>query len=162
MKLNQTCLAAAVLTISAAASQPAAALDRYRFPAGHAAAFCQASLPAFEGLVRKRPLAVQNEGASTAYITCSFPMDQGATVLEGMIMMFVNNTSGNLPITCTMVTGSETLVTYLPATKVAAPGYTSQPWYPGNGNMMVSFNCALPPGTGIHYIYAATKADVGA
>lgn len=68
---------------------------------------CQPSLPVFDGNIRKRPLAVVNEGASSAFVTCSF-----TTVgpeLENLVeryQLFVSNTGPDtVEISCTGVGG---------------------------------------------------------
>ncbi len=47
--------------------------------AANATAFCQTALPVFDGNVRKRPLAVTNEGTSNAFISCSIPKGPDST-----------------------------------------------------------------------------------
>ena len=45
---------------------------------------CQPALPTFDGSIRKRPKAVQNEGTSIAFITCGFSGDNFAANDDGI------------------------------------------------------------------------------
>ncbi len=70
---------ALVLAIGASfASFDAQAVTQNRRFQANATSYCQAALPAFEGAIRKRPLAVQNEGTTNAFVTCSFTMESAA------------------------------------------------------------------------------------
>lgn len=62
--------ALAVGIVGASATPDAQALTRWLNVNGSGA--CQSALPVFDVQIRKRPLAVQNEGTTPAYITCSF------------------------------------------------------------------------------------------
>ncbi len=42
---------------------------------------CQPALPLDDAAVRKKPLAVQNEGIATAFITCSFKKQRSQRTL---------------------------------------------------------------------------------
>src|SRR5690554_342572 len=75
-------LAVALLAAGALAPQPAAALR----VVAQATAICQGALPAFETQIRKRPLALQNEGEANAFVTCSFNnpgQNSGGTRISG-------------------------------------------------------------------------------
>ena len=37
---------------------------------------CNGALPGFEGALRKRPLAIANEGTSSAFVSCTLPVNQ--------------------------------------------------------------------------------------
>ena len=76
-------LAVALLAAGALAPQPAAALR----VVAQATAICQGALPAFETQIRKRPLALQNEGEANAFVTCSFNnpgQNSGGTRISGV------------------------------------------------------------------------------
>ena len=76
---------------------------------------CQSALPTFDVGLRKRPLAIQNEGSSTAFVTCSFGWNQldeigGGNVLqslESVQIWFTNRSSSTVAVTCTAVYGRE-------------------------------------------------------
>lgn len=168
MNLIKPFLAAATVASTMALAAPASAVDAPRIPIAHATAFCQPALPAFDGLVRKRPLAVQNEGSSNAFVTCSIPLDLGAATFDGVAIYFVNNNEVDTAINCTMANGGGAgSVVYIPKSTVVPPGGGNNSWTPADngGDELVplaSFSCNLPPGTGIHMMYAAMEVDVGA
>lgn len=65
------CVLAAAI-VAAPAAVEAAPIERTLYV--NASAHCQAALPVFDGLIRKRPLAVVNEGQAGAFVTCAIPM----------------------------------------------------------------------------------------
>ena len=71
----------AVATLLAAAE--AHSVDRELAFQQNGAGACQAALPAYEGLIRKRPMAIQNEGVSTAFVTCAPVTLQGVSTSFG-------------------------------------------------------------------------------
>jgi len=135
---------------------------------------CQAALPAFEGLVRKRPLAVQNEGGSLAYVSCSLmSTDKGVGTtrsMYGVYIGFINYSGAPVDVTCTLVDGvanSGSNASIAKTVSVPVTGYVQLGWTSGdNGgsNFLYTTNasCALPPGTGVSYTWAYYSEDVGA
>ena len=76
---------------------------------------CQAALPVFDGQIRKRPLAIQNEGTSNAFITCALRGRFGGTSATTGTSAFVtvgliNNTGSSRTATCTLVDGRNGLI----------------------------------------------------
>lgn len=163
--------ALALAAIAALSVADAHAVSRTRFVSANAASFCQTALPVFDGDVRKRPLAVQNEGASNAFLTCSF-RGQGED-LDYVAVFAVNNTDAAVSLTCTAVTGAVTTPNqYKPKTiTIPASGIQDVNWQgsdfgaprstiPGLGLFNVS--CNLPPGVGIARAIIKFTEDVGA
>lgn len=131
-----------------------------------ATAICQGALPAFETQIRKRPLAVQNEGAVNAFVTCSFNNagnSNGSSRVSGFTV-YLQNMSSSRTVSCTAVNsgsgakGSDALY----ATKsIQVPrdedGSTALDFVPGDfiqGAFVlpgdaVSVSCNLLPGVGI-------------
>lgn len=126
---------------------------------GNAAADCQTALPVYDGNVRKRPLAVQNEGSDNAFVTCSFTTQ--ATDLSFVTLFLTNNNTTDTPVTCTGVSGYSAGPTqYLPQTKtVAASGLGSMLWSPDS--ILFNVSCNLPPGVGIGTFRVVFQEDVG-
>src|SRR5687768_17233327 len=56
------------VTLLGVGTVQAATVERYDYQS--AAGVCQGALPAFAGTLRARPLAIGNEGASPAFVTC--------------------------------------------------------------------------------------------
>jgi len=158
-----------VVVATAFTAGDAVAVDRSLRFQSNAAGVCQAALPAFEGLIRKRPMAVQNEGASTAFVTCSPVTLQGLPTGGSHLVWLVNNTAVAVTITCTGVVGGQNgvAVLSLPKTTVVPPNSNGVLIWgaadlPADDNAL-SFNtsCALAPGTGIATVYTRQSLDVG-
>lgn len=142
--------------------------------------FCQSSLPAFDGLIRKRPLAVQNEGSSTAFITCSYPSGEGrGTLIDSPTVRvwqyFVNSTDANITVSCTGVTGETSGLgtsQYIVKSLVVTPGSSSAQisWFAADfagapvvfpSQSQFSISCSIPPGAGLRQAYINSTTDVG-
>jgi hypothetical protein len=129
---------------------------------------CQPALPAYEGKVRKRPLAMVNEGTSTAYVTCGLTSDENSPYSEWpgprMVMIEVANYAGtsSATVNCTLV---EPLGYYYPLAIEVTAGTSSQSYWlaysltegQGFGQRWTFYrpaiSCALPPQTQINTIY---------
>ena len=129
---------------------------------------CQSSTPAHEGKLRKRPMALVNEGTTTAYVTCGLISDENSPYTEWsgpkMVMIEVANYNSMSAVTvnCTLV---EVLNYYYPLAIEVGAGTSSQ----GNWHAISltegqvfgqrgtfyrpAISCALPPGTQINNIY---------
>lgn len=129
--------------------------------------YCQPALPAFDGLIRKRPQAVQNEGTADAFVTCSVPVDISTSELDGVAIIFVNNTGAEVSIPCTLSSGITGEVAFIPKITTGNTEFITNSWTPeDNGGdpltPVMSFSCKLSPGTGVHFLYASYDVDVGA
>lgn len=167
MKLA-TCMAVLIVTSAGAYSASAAAQSTIASSAANPAARCQGALPAFETAIRKRPLAVQNEGSKASFVTCSFEVDAYAAE-NGVLALdtyFTNTTAAPVSLTCTAVSGfaggtnefSSQTVSLVPGTQ------TEVFWEAGdftNGlfDGLISISCALPPGVGVNDTYAVWDED---
>lgn len=156
------------LVLALACAADAHAVDLSRITYTNPTAVCQGALPAFDGLIRKRPLAVQNEGTSPAFVTCSYPSQGRITVLN----QWVNTGAGTqLTISCTAVTsyatGSNVFVT---KSVTVGPG-TNQAnlsWVPADfggtttfPSNFINLSCNLPPGAALNDAYLFSLQDVG-
>ncbi|MGY1531451.1 hypothetical protein [Luteimonas sp. A649] len=116
---------------------------------------CAAALPAFEGLVRKRPLAIQNEGSSTAFVSCAPPQFGGhaSNPQLGLDIFVANMGASAATVTCTGVTWINGEQIYLVKSTTMAAGQESQIWWDNSGTQptgdFIYLSCSLPPGTGI-------------
>ncbi|MEN1939986.1 hypothetical protein WCE41_01125 [Luteimonas sp. MJ246] len=157
------CVIAAALAAAAAFAPLPAEATRV---VAQATAICQGALPAFETRIRKRPLALQNEGGTNAFVTCSFNNpgnNSGGSRVTGFTV-YLQNTSSARTVSCTGVNsdaganGSDALY----ATKsIRVPrdqdGSTALDFEPGDfvaGAFVlpgdaVSVSCNLLPGIGI-------------
>lgn len=125
---------------------------------------CQPALPAFDGQIRKRPKAVQNEGTSTAFVTCAWT-SQGVHGVgagenpRGLMVRFSVPDGVTRNVSCTVVLGTitEDLPTLTVSRTVGAGAYqtiTLTPQSFGRDDEfphgLVSLSCALPPGMAIN------------
>ncbi len=161
------------LLLSAYAS-PAASATVQALYRSSAAGICQSSYPATAGaLMRARPLALQNEGSSTAFVTCAFPtfgIGEGPG-WPGLGLVLVNLTESNVAVTCTLVSGAsrDGAVYYQPKTSTVPAGSVDSfmmflpTEIPGQPPTIPSPNlsCALPPGVGIQYLWYYGDRQVG-
>lgn len=138
---------------------------------------CQAALPAFEGRIRKRPLALQNEGTSSAFVSCAFSSLTPGSGVNGFISKVVvyaasNDGAAHL-ISCTGVSGYNGGTNqYIPKSRqVLANGQQAELiWYafefsgsPGVfPSAIFSVSCNLEPGVGLNDTQILFDEDVGA
>ena len=133
--------------------------------------FCQAALPAYEGLIRKRPLAVQNEGTATAFVTCGFVNDATSTGTRKVFAYFLNNDSAARQVTCTLVTSVAGATNLYFTKSITIPANSTGQfltWEAGVDtggtyfSRWVALSCSLPVGTGIAYLASFHDSNVGA
>jgi len=137
--------------------------------------YCQAALPVFETNLRKRPVAVQNEGSSNAFVSCAFTSQfSGADNKPTEIGIYAQNLgSVARDLTCTLVTGFATGPLNQNITKtVTLPVGGAQrltTWEPADfsGGDFPNFgpysmSCNLLPGVGLNDSYINFMEDVGA
>lgn len=125
----------------------------------NATGMCQGALPAFDTQIRKRPLAVRNEGTAPAFVSCSLAGTQGE-VHESVEIVFTNSGATDAVVNCTVVSGRATFSTppqYYPQPELALPASGSDSVVyefdnavdPAN---LVNASCMLPPGVSLDYI----------
>jgi len=161
-----TYLALGLAAASAAGS--AIAMDRTIYAQANGSGACQAALPNYEGQIRKRPLAIQNEGDASAFLTCSPVSLQGNAVhASGHELVLVNVTATARQVNCTGVSGPQSGATYMPKS-VAVPGNgsASMNWTEADGvgamNLeTMNMSCNIPPGIGVRTVYTRQLVDVG-
>jgi hypothetical protein len=166
MKLAST-IATLTLAIAGAYSAGAIAQEaEFHASSSQAVARCQSSLPVFDTAIRKRPLAVQNEGDGNSFVTCGFEFDGGEAedFAIDMAELYVhNNNEEAIDVTCTAVTGWQGGDTeYVSLTHTVPAGdqeafFWGRDDFPGDGlaTGLVGVSCNLPAGTGINdtYVY---------
>lgn len=137
----------------------APAQDFFRQETAMSAESCQAALPVYDGNIRKRPLAIVNEGAGGAFVTCAFSQ-AGGRVTEGLRLHVVNNGTTFKAVSCTLVDGPQDnpgprlhVVRALAVAPGGAPQaiawLRSDPDLPSSGFVAPALSCLLEPGTGI-------------
>ena len=132
-----------------------------------ATAICQGALPAFETQIRKRPMALQNEGSSNSFVTCSFNNpgpNSGTSRISSVTVYLQNMSSGSRTVSCTAVStgaGADTDDALYSVKSIQVPrdldGSTALQFasadFPGEPILLpgdaVSVSCNLLPGLGI-------------
>jgi hypothetical protein len=145
-----------------AAVAPAEAINRVSL--SNPTNYCQTALPVFDGNVRKRPVSVQNEGNSNAFITCSWGIEvidgTESTGISSAEVWFHSTAAGS--VTCTGVAGWNGVQAQSVKTLTLPGGGQSDEamiWTPAdfpNGQMgtgLFSVSCNLQPGQGIDDSY---------
>lgn len=137
---------------------------------------CQAALPVFDGKIRKRPLAVVNEGDGNAFVTCSLStIGPNGFSTSNFVEYYVsyNGPLEQADITCTLVGGVQggaglNAPQFDTRTGTFTRGgepdsFTYIPEQFDNDTMpaVVSFQCNLPPGGAIHDMYVQFDEDIG-
>lgn len=135
----------------------------------HPTNYCQSALPVFDGNIRKRPQAVQNEGTGGAFVTCSYPSGEGRTsggsATTRVWQYFINNSDAPVTINCTGVAGhpGDEADQFIPKSLILNPDELDEiSWlaedfegapavFPEQGNFSIS--CNLPPGAGLAQAY---------
>ncbi len=154
--ITTTILAAAMLGTIGAAK----AADETNELSSNGVSHCQGALPSFEGAFRKRPLAIDNEGTSPAFLTCAFELRSTGALGHAVDVWFGNNTATPKTINCTGVQGfngdSEAVVrsVVVPASSQDNITWVDADFTAGIGGLL-SISCQLPPGTGVNDTYAA-------
>lgn len=124
---------------------------------------CQAALPAFETALRKRPLAIQNEGAATVFVSCAYTFQAGGRQGEDQFVqarLSVQSVGGHdIAIQCTGVWGVPPSFYAYSVKSVVAPAsgaavgieWTGADIAPGHsgGEEYFSVSCTLPAGAAI-------------
>ena len=174
MKLVTSMAALCVLAAAATAGQAFAGVEDNQ-SAANAAARCNGALPSFEGNLRKRPLAVINEGSAAAFVTCAFEIDdeQAINGADYYGAYFINKSSSAATVSCTGVSGIETgaggatVVMKSKTAVVPANGTAQAPLffdsatdYGGNAIYpLTAISCHLPPGVGINDTYVGYQTN---
>ncbi|MBJ7576001.1 hypothetical protein [Luteimonas sp. MC1828] len=158
----------ALAFLAAAGSPEAAAADINRSAITMPAGACQSALPVFDGVIRKRPLGVQNEGTTAAFVTCG-ATTPGQARTSRVVLAFNNSNSHDVTIACTLVAGyTESTAVYRPqSVTIPANWGDAMFWVPTQLPSGIpyfasaAFSCTLPPGTGITRVQTSYTEDVG-
>lgn len=161
---RKTKIALAVVAVGVVVGD-ASALDFQVGATASSPALCQPALPSFDGLIRKRPLAVQNEGSANAFVSCAFNGDylDNSGVSEVTVYL-INNNAVPTTVNCTLVNSHAggLYAAYPKSVEVPAnsPGglstvqWTTADRGGANFSRWVSLSCQLPPGTGLGHLNA--------
>jgi hypothetical protein len=158
---------AAVLLMSGSALAVTVQRTQVQYGAGA----CQGNLPVSATQLRARPLAIKNEGTSSAFVSCSLAADDFFGALNDFNGVAITNSTGAaVEISCTLVTGNiDFPINFFPKTgTIAANSLGVVSWSPAADNGDVPFNnslnysCLIPPGVEINGVFTNIEEEVGA
>jgi hypothetical protein len=166
--MNRKTLAMGVAVATAFAAQAASAATTTEVFFQNATGVCQPTLPVFEGNIRKRPVIVANEGTSNAFVACSLETDpNGTRPFTDVDVVIYNQTAADVDVTCSLVHNFTTGGPVIPQTlTVPASDRAFFSFSAADAGVtelsFANFNCNLPPGTGIGYMYYFYEVEIGA
>lgn len=148
--LAATVLAGSVLTVPSVSSAAGGVQ-------ANSTAFCQSALPVFDTNMRKRPLAIVNEGDTDAFVTCNYPVDISTAGVTEVDAYIANHTAITKDVNCTLVDGYDNgTVTYIPKTTRSYDDgsyhdvdFTASDNGGNNYGGTVGISCDLPAGIGL-------------
>ena len=133
-------------------SQQASALDLLSTTGTGPVGNCQAALPVYEGQIRKRPLAVVNESAEPAFVTCALSGEEVSLNVQSFGTRISNGSDVAVTVSCTAVVGDElATASYIPKNITLSPGSAGNLTWTGAdaGGLLTSksiaLSCNLPP-----------------
>jgi len=135
----------------------AEALDLLSTEGTGAVGNCQAAMPAYEGQIRKRPLALVNESDQPAFVTCALTTEEVSLNVQSFRTTVRNQSNVPVTITCTAVVGEDTTsAEYVVKSIDLAPlgsGTLSWTGLDAGGLVLadsVALSCKLPPLTALN------------
>jgi hypothetical protein len=163
-------LSAACLVAGLGMNGQASAVTVTRNYLSHGTANCQSALPVFDGNIRKRPMALANEGTATAFVTCDVEsINNSATGFTAAGVFFTNRAgTAGVTVNCSLVDGAFAATgTFPKASPAIAVGSSSAiTWSTADNSganfMAPAISCALPPGVDISLVQFVYPEDVGA
>jgi hypothetical protein len=160
-KIQILLMLVALCFIGSAFAEPA----QYRHWSVNAPALCHPAFLRYDSDVRKRPLAVVNEGSAPAYVTCSLPADLANPYgLAQAYIVLRNLSQAPMSINCTVVLGvDDGGAQYITRTvQVGAGQRVTLAVEPEDFNreylrQRIGFSCNLPVMAGINEIGTEEK-----
>jgi len=120
---------------------------------------CQASLATYEAGLRKRPLAIQNGGTTSVFLTCSSQSGYNAIAVDAAIVIAKNLNAAAVEVSCTLVDGPlPGLASYYTKTLTFPPGqFGVFGWAASEYGLTTfsgseNFSCKVPPGVEINVV----------
>ena len=146
-----------VLSLATAAPALADVVESQSTNLFNAGAACLSALPRFDRDVRKRPLAVVNEGTASAFVTCNYTVDEQAFDAQGGVERFdiTAKNQGNVEniVRCAAVIGVDDgqALYIVKSVSVPAGARRKLEWHAedyglqGGWEGPVNMSCMLPP-----------------
>lgn len=173
MRQIRSCFATAVALLAAASyAGEVRAVERLMIDFANAPSICQGALPNFDGVLRKRPLAVQNEGVGDAFVSCAWSTETFPVRLHVQAGAIGGQAAS---LSCTLVSGTQGNAFVRVATKsIDLPADGAQQeltWRPEDfgqpagsefPDAFLALTCKLPPATNLGATYLVYKREIGA
>jgi hypothetical protein len=158
--------------VTALASPTVRAVEIERQEVRLSADVCQPSRPGVDSTFRRRPLAMQNEGTSTVFLTCAFGgVFNGVPSQKTLSVGFTNANAVPVTVNCTLVDAQDGVINpeFFPKSiSVAAAGspVTLMQWSAVADNGGVEFtypavSCAIPAGIGVQVTLHTFDEEIG-
>jgi hypothetical protein len=158
MQLSNSAVTAAVV-LAFAAMTHAPLTHAVAINASNATGSCQGNLPASDTNIRKRPLAIKNEGGTASFVSCSVTTPHNPESVDNAVVYLTNTNASPVDVSCTFVDGpAAALATFHPQTLTLDPGiFTAMLWEPEDFQLTTfsiwaNFTCNLPPGVEINIV----------
>lgn len=155
MKRFSILLSAAALTLVSALAVAGNQQGNHTYNemSGNAISICKGALPAYETMLRQRPLALANEGTEDTYVNCGFRSPTNSQGTEWFSVELRNLGNQEVTVSCTGVMGTEgnNAVYSTRSVNLPAGAYRSMKWtwgqdYQGEKiQTNTGFQCKLPP-----------------
>lgn len=136
----------------AAASSNTTGSHAYVEESGNAISICKGALPAYETLLRQRPLAMVNEGQFAAFVNCGFRAPTNSKGQDWFAATLKNYSTTSVTVRCTGVFGVEgNNARYVVKSVTLAPGQAKEVRWSktdNNGQLIqtnTGLQCLLPP-----------------
>jgi hypothetical protein len=156
----KTALSVSLATVLLAAAPSSQAIDLLATDGSGPVGNCQPALPAYEGQIRKRPLAMVNESTTPAFVTCAITTNEVSLNIQSFSTRVTNQGATPATVTCTAVVGDETDAggaQYVPRTIELAAGARGVLNWTGadTGGVLlnadsIALSCQLPPGVALN------------
>lgn len=168
MTLLRTCLLSTSVLAIGLASLPVHAELVARTSHFNAPAVCQAARTVYDAQLRKRPLGIQNEGTTDAYVTCALIAEDNIDAVE-VYMSTIDGTEN--PVTCTLVSnynlGDNEFITK--TVETVDGDFSGTVFLPEDfidqeetfPTSFLSLSCNLGPGTGLNDIWIRYREEIG-
>jgi len=158
----------AILTLGAGLSLPAQAVTQARTIRSQGGTACQLSIPTTDTKVRPKAIGFRNEGTTSAFIICGYPLPNGT--LTDINLNFTALDGNSHTVNCTAVNGPPWAPVYVSKSGESSATQLNLIWTAADfggtaGNDMptgyMSVTCTLPAQVGVDNVYAHYNEDVG-
>lgn len=122
---------------------------------GNAISICKGALPAYETVLRQRPLAMVNEGTIASFVNCGFRAPTNSKGQERFAVYLKNFGPNTVTVRCTGVIGVEDNAHYVARSVTLSPGQSKEVRWDknDNGGYLIRTNsglqCLLPANVGM-------------